>query len=223
MGHPDEPPEPPLIHRNRNGDEHITNCGTGYLPGRPRPDWSTYSNIHHIVCISCMADGTIEAKVGDKDQFEFIKKCLAFTNWNINAGPNCVGLPKKAAYVDTLASPGWGVWPCHQVDHPSYLDKVSVYLNDTIWLMCQNVAQDCKVTGEAIATALTQASKFWLAKLSNRPTAAAWATRKQNPKTWYIPFSMDQDNPSERKPPPDWTGLSASSMLSRLSELFAML
>jgi hypothetical protein len=217
MGHPKDPAHW-LLKRNRDGDKHITNCGSKGYTGL-----STYSNIHHIVCISCMADGTIDGYVTDAARRKFIENCLAETNWDINAKDNVVGLPKKQAYVDKLAPLNWGTWPCHQVDHPSYLEKVSDRINDDIWVTCQDVAQDCKVKGQAIATQLGLESTFWFGKLSGRGTAAAWATRKQNPDKWYIPFSMDIDDPSPRKPPPDWTDNFTSGMISKLSELFEML
>ncbi len=221
MAHKQDPDEW-LIKRNRDSDKHIDACASGYEYGRKRPDWSTYSNIHHIVCISCMADGTIEEYVTDAARFQFIKNCLAETNWNINAGPNTIGLPKKQAYVDKLASPYWGGWACHQVDHPSYLNKVSDRLNDDIWVTCQGVAQDCKIKGQAIATQLKNESDFWRGKLSGRDTVNKWKTKKTDP-DWYKPFSMDIDTPSPRKPPPDWADQFTPGMVSRLSELFAML
>ena len=171
MGHPKDPATWKLK-RNRDGDKHITNCGSKGYTGL-----STYSNIHHIVCISCMADGTIEGYVTDGARFQFIKNCLAETAWDINAKGNVVGLPKKQAYVDKAAPQNWDSWPCHQVDHPSYLEKVSDRLNDDVWVTCQDVAQDCKIKGQAIATQLTNESNYWLGRLSGRPTKIAWDTR----------------------------------------------
>jgi hypothetical protein len=216
MGHP-PPPAKWELRRNRNGDEHRNKCKKGYI------HLSTYSNIHHIVCVSSMADGTIKGYVPDDAQFEFIQNCLAVTNWNINDEPNVVGLPKKQAYVDKAAEPpSWDGWACHQVDHHTYLTKVSQRLFDQIWVTCQDVAQDCKVKGTAIAGQLKDESDYWLKKLGGRGTAVAWATRENNPDTWYKPFSMDHISPSKRKPPPDWAKNFSSKMLSRLSELFEM-
>lgn len=94
----------------------------------------------------------------------------------------------------------------------------------SIWSTLQEVAKDCKVGGEIIAKQLTKESEYWESKkeLNGRTTAAAWATKKQNPDTWYIQFSMNKAAPSRRKPPPDWTENFTSGMIGRLSELFAM-
>ena len=222
MGHPKDPADW-LLKRNRDGDKHIVAClaaAKGYVcPDATGGNTSAYSNIHHIVCISCMADGTIQLKVTNAARFTFIKDCLALTNWDINDKPNVVGLPKKQAYVDKLAPPNWHGWPCHQVDHPGYLTKVSASLYQRIWKTLQQVAKDCATGGEVIKNLLIEESEFWEGELSGRPTTprSTWA---KNPDTWYIPFSMDKEAPSPRKPPPDWTD---SGMVGILSELFAML
>ncbi len=219
MGHPKDPKSWKLK-RNRDGDTHRTNNGShGYV------GLSTFSNVHHIVCISSMANGTIEGYVTDKPQYDFIQNCLAETPWDINSAPNLVGLPKKGAYVDPVAPKNWDTWPCHQVDHPSYLEKVSDRLNENVWTTCQDVAQDCKLKGQAIASQLKTESSYWLGKLSGRPTKQAWDTRfnadgTPNP-LWFWPFSMDSDDPSPRQPPPDWT--KQPGVLGTLSEIFAML
>jgi len=231
--HQDAPPNPPKIKRDRDGHIHIDNCNTGYLFQKPLPDWSTYSNIHHIVSISCMADGTIKEQVSDDDAFKFIKKCLAFTDWDINDGPNVVGLPKKQAYLDP-PPPGWhwDGWACHQVDHtPLYLEKVSNRLKQNIWNTLREDAQACKDKGEAIAKQLKSESDYWRGKLSGRCTKLAWEKRfgfedekgniiEENP-LWFWPFSMDVDDANPRKPPPEWN--KKPGLLGKLGELFEML
>src|SRR5262249_39064285 len=118
-----------LIKRNRNGREHINNCSTGYCSASHR-----FTQIHHIVCISSMADGTIAKKVKDRDKRKVIRECLKLTNWNINDGHNCIGLPLKRAFVDQRAPQGWGGLPCHQVEHnPAYTEGVSLRLHEQVW------------------------------------------------------------------------------------------
>ncbi len=167
-----------------------------------------------------MADGTIEQKVDDDDQFEFIKDCFEETDWDINAGPNTVALPKKPAYVDKRASQNWHTWACHQVDHDLYLDQVIDLLDAHVWALCLGARKACKVTGKAIAKQLTKESEYWLGQLSGRPTVKAWASKKTN-KQWYKPFSMYPPGARKRDPPPSWTDSYTSRMASKLSELFA--
>jgi hypothetical protein len=210
-------PDSWAIKRNRNGDEHINGCTTGYRTS------SVFTQIHHIVCVSSMSDGTISDYV-DSDQLELIRKCLAKTNWNINAGPNTVGLPLKRAFVDKLAPQNWGGWPCHQVDHnPHYTKGVSKRLNDQVWQNCLENAQNCDDGVKIIETQLTNESKYWLGRLSGRATVAAWNTRHQHPDTWYIPFSMHPGIPTPRKPPPDWDNQFSANMQGLLKGLFAAL
>lgn len=228
MGHPKDPPDWD-IKRNRDEDKHIDACvspkGKGYvckdLTGATK-NLSDYSNIHHIVCISCMADGTIDGYVTDSAKRLFIEKCLKITDWNINARDNVVGLPKKLAYVEKPPE-DWDGWACHQVDHDRYLERVSDFLNRTIWTKLQAKAEACKTDGKLIADQLNKSSTHWLAELSGRCTALAWKYRFFLPdrspnELWFWPFSMYKDDARPRKPPPDWTN--NPGMVGKLSQLF---
>jgi hypothetical protein len=219
MGKHKKDPETWKIKRNRDPNNvHITNCSEGYYKTDSR-----FTQIHHILPISCLADGTIEQKV--KDDIKKIRKCLALTDWDINAGPNCVGLPLKRAFVDKNAPQDWDGWPCHQVDHPGYNLEVSKRLHKKVWQDCLDNMENCDDGAKTVANQLNKESKYWLDKdLRGRPTKKAWDTRfnpdgSANP-LWFWPFSMNSAGPSQRKPPPDWKGFS-ESMVSRLSELFA--
>jgi A nuclease family of the HNH/ENDO VII superfamily with conserved AHH len=213
-------PDSWLIKRNRKGSDHINSCSEGYDKSDSR-----FCQVHHIVCVTSMADGTI-AKFLDQDDLEKIRKCLAKTNWDINDTPNVVGLPLKRAFVDKQAPADWDGWPCHQVDHPGYTDRVSVRLNDEVWQNCLDNMKNCDDGAEIIASALNAESQYWLSnELRGRPTKAAWEGRfnpdgSGNP-LWFWPFSMNLANPSPRKPPPNWSNFS-ESMISLLSELFKL-
>jgi hypothetical protein len=203
-----------LLRRNRNGREHINNCVEGYSNAS-----GYFTQIHHIVCISSMSNATIFDEIQDKGQTEFVRECLKLTNWNINDEPNTVGLPLKRAFVHKSAPSGWDGWPCHQVEHPSYTDKVSTYLNDNVWQQvlrkrkkCTQCGTECNINATSVLTELNGESKFWMSFLRNRGngsdsgqkgTAYCWANRALIPK-WYIPFSMNPDGATPRKAPPDW-------------------
>ncbi|MCC6418738.1 MAG: hypothetical protein IT429_10925 [Gemmataceae bacterium] len=191
-------PEDWKIKRQRKGNVHITNCATGYrVP--------LMSQIHHVVCVTCMQDGTIGKNV-PTDQMEFIRKCLAMTEWDINAEPNDLGLPLKPAYY-LRPNDGWDGLPCHQVDHPQYTEDVSKYLNDNIWQPLIEARDWCSFDAATVIDELNGASDHYRAFLNERGqqrngTRACWRNRF-NYEKWYIPFSMDPGTPRARKAPPD--------------------
>jgi hypothetical protein len=215
-----------LIKRSRNGREHIVNCDKGYFKASHE-----FTEIHHMVCVSSMSDATIRKLVADSGKMEFIRECLKLTDWNINAEPNTVGLPKKPAFVKRNSS-DWNGWPCHQVDHnPLYTKAVSSRLNKQVWqevlknrTKCKDCKKECNINASSVQTQLEGESDFWHDFLDTRGeeeggTAFCWKHRKSIPDVWYIPFSMDpSDAPPKRDPPPEWDGLS-STLKNYLSKI----
>jgi hypothetical protein len=97
-------PKSNFIQNGRNGT-HLRNPSNGYkMPG--------LSEVHHILCHSCVQDAAIFVKGTDKP---YILKCLAITKWDVNNSQNLIGLPKKWAYVlDYAGHAAWDKLPCHQ-------------------------------------------------------------------------------------------------------------
>jgi hypothetical protein len=213
-----------LIQRNRKGRVHIDNCGEGYHNAS-----GYFTQIHHIVCISSIANATISDKVQDKGQTEFVRECLKLTKWDINDAPNTVGLPLKRAFVHKGAPGGWDGWPCHQVEHPSYTEKVSDKLYENVWVKvlkkrakCKDCKKECNINAASVLQELNTESKTWLSFLRNRGngsdsgqkgTAYCWTNRATNV-NWYIPFSMNPDGATFRNAPPDWKKGKLSSYCS---------
>lgn len=200
------------IKRNRNGREHIDNCSTGYYKTT-----ELFMQVHHIICISCVSDSTIYDQLEENNtHFKFIKNCLAETDWNINDGHNCIGLPLKRAYVDKRAPPDWDKLPCHQVDHnPYYTVKVSEDLKKKVWEPCIEEAEECKFEFKDLKKQLKKRSTAWRNFLVNRGkeekgTRYCWENRLKIQNLWYIPFSMHPGTPIPRKPPPNWDDFSKS-------------
>lgn len=216
------------IIRGRKGRTHITRCGEGYLNAS-----KNYREVHHVVCVNCVADATISDMLKDDEALERIRNCLAETNWNINDSHNTVGLPKKPAFPKKPSS-DWNGWPCHQVDHnvkDGYTDRVSVDLKDNVWDPALKVSKKCKFEPKDLAEQLKQRSKFWFRFLSkrgkgNRGTAYCWENRMKIergkialPKPWYYPFSMHPSKPTRRMAPPSDKDFSAG-MKAALEKLF---
>jgi hypothetical protein len=192
------------IKRHRKGMEHADNCSTGYRR------WF-YSQIHHIVPVTCMQDGSIEGTLETKEQLSFIRKCLAITPWDINKGPNNVGLPIKRAYYLLKTEPAKKAWdklPCHMVDHNIYIKEVSTKLFETIWSPLIDDRDECNIEPKSVLTQLRTASRNWRTFLrgrgsSHQGTKHCWEERLNIPDTWYIPFSMAPGTPPKRQAPPD--------------------
>jgi hypothetical protein len=197
--HKPDPLEGVLI-RQRKGNTHITNNGSkGYT--------KTHSQIHHIVCITCMQDAKIADTVTNKKDLEFIRKCLKITKWDINEKPNTIGLPLTPAYYRDW-SKGWDGFPCHQVDHDLYYADVSGILYSNVWEPLLIEREECNIDEKACATELNNVSSFFEGELKTRGkgTLHCWENRDKPAleNSWYIPFSMAiLSTPRKRKPPPD--------------------
>lgn len=216
------------IKRHRDGDKHIQACNSGYHKAG-----KTFRQVHHILPVTCLSDARIaDAVAQDADRLDVIKNCLKLTDWDINAAPNCVGLPLKPAYHHKRAPAGWAGWPSHQVDHPPYTDEVHVYLQNNVWDPISMEAEACAELGDAIAAALNAGSDHWRGQLRGRGqrpigpnggTAYCWQHRADPgmETLWYLPFSMAAV-PTRRSPPADFEAFEGS-MKAYLRKIFAAL
>lgn len=216
------------IKRRREGTKHIGNCASGYFGVG-----TAFHQVHHILPVTCLGDGSISKAVANEaPKVKVIKNCLKLTKWDINAEPNCIGLPLKPAYHDRTAPPGWGGVPCHQVDHPPYTDEVADYLKHQVWDPIAEQAEDCPDFGTCIADTLEDASKHWRGELEGRGsrppgptggTAYCWKNRSepQMEDQWYLPFSMAAE-PTKRSPPADFDRLGLD-MKDYLRKIFTIM
>jgi len=210
------------------------NCTTGFiftLNGTA----AGQSAFHHILAISSLQDGTILPN----ENLAFFHDCMAATTWDINDGPNLIGLPLKPVYesadrnpvtraVSLIAGMGdlsaamgnfGGVpdLPCHQNEHDDYNKHQAIDLTDNIWNPLNDVREECKVDGRSILDELKSAIAAWRQFLVNRGAehggaASCWRNRNQPGYRdfWYIPFSMNPGNPLKAIPPPDLSKRSAT-------------
>lgn len=221
--------------RQRDGNTHITACNTGYpkaAMGRT-PRWM---EVHHLLCVHACSDSTFPSDV----DAQFLKDCLAITDWCINdhtypvgAGEsNVIGLPTKQAYVSD-PSGAWDMLPCHQVDHDIYLEDVNSYVTDQIWKKLQQAKDQKKcelLTPEKLKERFTKASKKWRTHLETRGKEQGGAKAcldyclkgaphpTINDQNWHIPFSMalDEANIRTRAKPKSHAALIREALLAAL-------
>jgi hypothetical protein len=206
-------PEDWLFKRQRKGRTHIDACELGYMRKK-------FSQVHHALCVHACSDTTFPEEASD-DEIEFIRLCLAPTDWDINAEPNVIGLPLKSAYVKFPNDSSWDGYPCHQVDHDTYLDDVEDYVTGQIWtkVTSSKKKKACEqIKGKALVSLFNTGSKKWRGFLVARgkenggtkacidyclnPPAAGTKTR-MNDDNWYVPFSMGKSDVRSRvKPKP---------------------
>ena len=212
----------------RNGEEHVDNCSEGYTEAttffkRASAPTARFWDSHHLVIISCVADAHIEVSKPDKT---YLKKCLGKTNWNINAGPNVMGLDTKWIYLMHTMNPTAypesllpDKLPSHRVDHTRYNTEVYSYMNEEVWKALKQKRED-HPKGESLQKELEDASEFFKEELEDRGklhggTRHCWKNRNKEgmEDTWYEPFSMAiGGDPIPRCPIPD--------TLKRYAELF---
>lgn len=191
------------FNRRRNGDKHARNCTDGYI----RPKNEGVLNIHHVLCI-CVCHDTAMPESFTKDDKDFVKLCLANTDWDINNGGNNIGLPKKWAYIKYPNDSGdckWGKLPCHQVDHDLYITEVIGWMEKNVWNKMKNASKKKKceyLEGKKVDQLFNDGSKEWKAFLNKRGkkfggTKASLdyclhgtKNEKLNEKNWRVPFSM---------------------------------
>lgn len=214
-------PDDWLIKRNRNGREHIDACKKGYYKTTKK-----FMQVHHVLPVTNLSDGTISATMNDDEKYILIRTCLSVTEWNINAEPNCVGLPLRPAFPDRRAPKTWDGWPCHQVDHPRYTTEVNTDLKKSVWNPISKAAKNCLFDPEELKRMLGEREETWLLELQDRGgreegTKHCWDNREKLSTTWYIPFSM-ADTPTKRSAPKDWEDFSGS-MKQYLAKIFTAL
>ncbi|AKT40382.1 hypothetical protein [Chondromyces crocatus] len=238
--------------RHRKGDTHIENCSDGYKPtdrgserfksgGKQR----FICEVHHILCVHACSDATLPRGITEEER-KFIRNTLAITDWDINAGHNNIGLPRKWAYVldgdeTKRANSGglsdWNGLPCHQVDHDIYLTKVKEWVTVNIWnkIRANKSAENCEnMDPESVQNMFKKGSDRWRALLKKRGSAfggtrsslAYCASSQSDPikeATWHIPFSMAIPESSIRKrQKPYGTGENKATKLERAGLLNAI-
>ena len=76
-----------------------SNCGKDGYVFRNEPSPGTVNaagqcEFHHVLPIQSLQDAKILEDKTSKTQKDFLHKCMATTNWNINKQPNLIGLPR---------------------------------------------------------------------------------------------------------------------------------
>lgn len=204
-----------VLHKTSN---YADNCGSGFMT-------KGYCQIHHIVCVSCIAG----RKEGYPDDMEdYLEACLWITKWDLNAAHNLVGLPLNKQYRRTDGKTPKNK-PSHQVDHNTrdgYTKEVTTYLKENVWNSLTAKKKVHDVDAGTLRTQLRNASKGFRKKLTARGkrgdlgtkkggTLICWQNRFERAykDLWYHPFSMGK-TPSRRSP-----GIS----LKRLTNIFKKL
>jgi hypothetical protein len=170
---------------NRQRAETATlraNCTTGFVFTH-NGTASGQSAFHHVLAVSSLQDGNIQPA----DKLEFYHDCMKLTTWDINDGPNLMGLPLKEVYESADRNPlsstlslihdnlpgmanadaqlgNFGSipdLPCHQNEHDDYNVEQVKDLIDHIWEPLAEVQQDCAVKGKNILEELQKATVAW--------------------------------------------------------------
>jgi hypothetical protein len=213
-------PDDWLIKRRRDGRKHIDACATGYVGAGPR-----YMQVHHLLPVTSLADGTIADQLkNDAPKITIVTNCLMVTDWDINAEPNVIALPRKTAYIRKRAPGGWDKLPCHEVDHPYYTKEVCDDLRSQVWEPVCRSAKACEFEAADLIGALEDASDTWRGKVEKRGkrnggTKVCWDNRAKESYAdkWYAPFSMAA-NPTPRSGPPETF---SGNMQEYLKKVFA--
>lgn len=212
-------PKSKFIQNGRIGT-HLSNVSAASPKGYTK---SGLSEVHHILCHSCVQDAAIFVSGVDKP---YVLKCLAITDWDVNNPKNLIGLPKKWAYVlDYAGYSAWDKLPCHQHDHGRFTDAVKKWLNANVWAELKGMKEGCAVAEKDIQGLLDEGSSHWQDFLVGRGamlggTKICWDERSASKKrTWYIPFSM-APGPSvaipRRHPPP-------ASIVAKLGKIMGII
>jgi hypothetical protein len=185
------------------------------------------SAFHHILAVSSLQDGNIVPA----DNLPFFHDCMAITPWDINDGPNLIGLPLKPVYESADRNPtaaaisltpgmadlsgamgGFGAvpdLPCHQNEHDDYNKEQTIDLTNNIWQPLDEARKECSVDKRSILDELKSGIAAWRQFLTNRGkehggAANCWRNRNEPgyDAFWYIPFSMNPGTPRKAIPPP---------------------
>jgi hypothetical protein len=197
---------------------YASNCGTGFQT-------KGYCQIHHVVCVSCIAD---RKGAYPDDMEDYLEACLWITKWDLNDGHNLVGLPLNKQYRRSDGKTPVDQ-PSHQVDHNTrdgYTSEVFKYLKENVWNSLTAKKKVHDVDAGKLRTQLRNASDVFRGRLEKRGkrgdlgsnpggTGTCWKNRFERAykDLWYHPFSMGK-NPSRRSP-----GVS----LKRLTRIFKKL
>jgi hypothetical protein len=218
MSHPRKVKEWKDFKRARHDPEHIKNCDSGYRA-------EGHCQVHHLLCVHACSDAKLE-----DDWVEPIHEFLAAGKWDINAAHNTIGLPKKSAYVErpddsalgsAEAPAGWGLLPCHMIDHnPTHTTEVANWVAANIWdkLKSAKKNEQCGNTEAPNITKMFEnGSDFFRGELTRRG-AREGGTKKVIERgfasdAWYHPFSM-AECPAPRRPPPRHKKLSLDGFLA---------
>ncbi len=189
-----------LIKRERNRNEHITNCSSGFRPAL-KFMWQS----HHILPVSAVADAHIAAS--DPTNKEYIIECLCISDWNVNASANVIGLDTKWPYQlypfnkslpDNL--------PSHLIDHDMYTEESYEYMEANVWDELKDRRQIHKLAASSIVAELNAATDYFKGELTDRGNRNGGTLQCfQNrflpgmESTWYFPFSMSA-SPRKRNP-----------------------
>jgi hypothetical protein len=158
------------------------NCTSGYM-FEHEGTAAGQSEFHHVLAISSLQDGNIRPE----DKLDFYHNCMAMTTWDINDGPNLMGMPVKAIFENAERQPltdvvsliheqfpGMAIvdaqlgafgslpdLPCHDNEHNDYNTEQVKDLRANIWEPLEEVQEDCSINGKDILAELERATLAW--------------------------------------------------------------
>ncbi|MBC8145218.1 MAG: AHH domain-containing protein [bacterium] len=170
--------------------KYIANTTDGFRKPNPQGKRKKKWEAHHVICGHSMAA---------RKTTDYVEKCLRITDWDINATPNMIGLPRNRQfrYSDGV-TPG-GFWVSHQVDHNTS-DGYTEECRKELQKMFNRITKgkdDHSSTPTNIKSELEKITTKFLDLLEER-----WARGPGDPKQgwdkrldntcddWYEPFSM---------------------------------
>jgi len=183
--------------RENNGSEGYVFANRVGTPPDVTTNAAGQCEFHHVLPITSLQDPSIMDDSLEKEEKDFIHKCMAKTKWDINKQPNLIGLPTKRPYekadkevakekdkpaAQRLATAAFfkGLdptkaqfgalpdLPCHLNDHPKYNIAVISKLDDTVWPKLLDDREKCKDKGKSIRKTLMDQSKHWKDFLVNK-------------------------------------------------------
>ena len=200
------------ITRTMKGRQHINNCNKGYRMGQGL--WQA----HHILPISSL--NSADHISANKDNLEYLEKCICITDWDINAEPNMMGLDTKIPYRFEKIYPLPRNLPSHLIGHTDYTAESYEYLEANVWDTLKDSREIHNLDPESIEEELKAASKYFDGELHDRGereggTLWCWDHRfdKDMENKWYYPFSMSA-SPRKRHPGIKFVSISLNKLFS---------
>jgi hypothetical protein len=197
------------------GIDHIKNCKTGYCTAPFRWWWQA----HHLIPVSALKNEHIAQ---NSEDLNFIWNYLFITDWDINAGPNMIGLDTKWPYY----TQGFGKYPMppnlpsHLIEHNQYTAYSYRFMSAKVWAKLKKQRRSAdphKLPTEGLKAQLEDGSKhfrFVVEAYGKREggTLLCWSQRHQKAMEdkWYKPFSMGA-SPGKRHP-----GMPGTTYLDKL-------